>query len=93
MKRGTPILIFVIAAVLAVGFVAYSILHNGVSAKATPRGDQYAALAGRRTHRGYMRIAAASEFFAEPQRGIAATIFRQHQHVRVVAGDRRGDRR
>jgi mono/diheme cytochrome c family protein len=36
MKRGTPILIFVIAAVLAVGFVAYSILHNGVSAKATP---------------------------------------------------------
>src|SRR5580692_8797648 len=36
MKRGTPLLILLIAAVLAVGFVAYSLLHNGVSAKATP---------------------------------------------------------
>src|SRR5580693_7603456 len=36
MKRGTPLLILLIAAVLAVGFVAYSLLHSGVSAKATP---------------------------------------------------------
>src|SRR6202021_1836483 len=36
MKRGTLILVLLIAAVLAIGFVAYSFLHNGVSAKATP---------------------------------------------------------
>jgi mono/diheme cytochrome c family protein len=36
MKRGTLILILLIAAVLAIVFVAYSFLHNGVSAKATP---------------------------------------------------------
>jgi mono/diheme cytochrome c family protein len=36
MKRGTLLLILLMAAVLAVGFVAYSLLHNGVSAKATP---------------------------------------------------------
>jgi mono/diheme cytochrome c family protein len=36
MKRGTLILILLTAAVLAVGFVAYSLLHSGVSAKATP---------------------------------------------------------
>jgi mono/diheme cytochrome c family protein len=36
MKRGTLLLILLVAAVLAVGFVAYSFLHNGVSAKATP---------------------------------------------------------
>jgi mono/diheme cytochrome c family protein len=36
MKRGTPIMILLIAAVLAIVFVAYSFLHNGVSAKATP---------------------------------------------------------
>jgi mono/diheme cytochrome c family protein len=36
MKRGTVILIFLAVAVFAVAFVAYSFLHNGVSAKATP---------------------------------------------------------
>jgi mono/diheme cytochrome c family protein len=36
MKRGTLVLILLMAVVLAVGFVAYSLLHNGVSAKATP---------------------------------------------------------
>jgi mono/diheme cytochrome c family protein len=36
MKRGALILILLIAAVLAIGFVARSLLHNGVSAKATP---------------------------------------------------------
>jgi hypothetical protein len=36
MKRGTLLLILLVAVVLAVGFVAYSFLHNGVSAKATP---------------------------------------------------------
>jgi mono/diheme cytochrome c family protein len=36
MKRGTLILILLIVAVLGVGFVAFSFLHNGVSAKATP---------------------------------------------------------
>jgi len=36
MKRGTLILIFLAAVLFAVAFVAYSILHNGVSAKATP---------------------------------------------------------
>ena len=36
MKRGTLLLILLFAVVLAVGFVAYSLLHNGVSAKATP---------------------------------------------------------
>jgi mono/diheme cytochrome c family protein len=36
MKRGTLLLILLMAVVLAVGFVAYSLLHNGVSAKATP---------------------------------------------------------
>jgi mono/diheme cytochrome c family protein len=36
MRRGTLILIFLTAAVLAVAFVAYSLLHSGVSAKATP---------------------------------------------------------
>ena len=36
MKRKTPILILLVAAVLAIGFVSYSFLHDGVSAKATP---------------------------------------------------------
>jgi mono/diheme cytochrome c family protein len=36
MRRGTLILRFLTAAVLAVAFVAYSLLHSGVSAKATP---------------------------------------------------------
>ena len=36
MKRGTLLLMLLIAVVLAVGFVSYSLLHNGVSAKATP---------------------------------------------------------
>ncbi len=36
MKRGTLILILLAAVVFAVAFVAYSFLHNGVSAKATP---------------------------------------------------------
>jgi mono/diheme cytochrome c family protein len=36
MKRGTLILILLSAVVLAVAFVVYSLLHNGVSAKATP---------------------------------------------------------
>src|SRR5580693_10219631 len=36
MKRGTVLLVLLMAIVLALGFVAYSILHNGVSAKATP---------------------------------------------------------
>ncbi|HXE35285.1 MAG TPA: cytochrome c [Verrucomicrobiae bacterium] len=36
MKRGTLILILLSAVVLAVAFMAYSLLHNGVSAKATP---------------------------------------------------------
>ena len=36
MKRGTLLLIFLAVAVFAVAFVAYSFLHNGVSAKATP---------------------------------------------------------
>jgi mono/diheme cytochrome c family protein len=35
-KRGTLILILLGVAVLAAGFLAYSLLHNGVSAKATP---------------------------------------------------------
>lgn len=36
MKRGIVLAIAVIAVVLAIGFVAASMLHNGVSAKATP---------------------------------------------------------
>jgi mono/diheme cytochrome c family protein len=36
MKRGTLILILLSAVVFGVAFVAYSLLHNGVSAKATP---------------------------------------------------------
>jgi mono/diheme cytochrome c family protein len=36
MKRGTVLLVLLMAIVLALGFVAYSLLHNGVSAKATP---------------------------------------------------------
>src|SRR5580700_7050882 len=36
MKRGTLLLILLMAVVLLIGFVAYSMLHNGVSAKATP---------------------------------------------------------
>jgi mono/diheme cytochrome c family protein len=36
MKRGTLILSLLALVVLAAGFVAYSFLHNGVSAKATP---------------------------------------------------------
>jgi mono/diheme cytochrome c family protein len=36
MKRGTLILILLTAAMFATGFVAYSLLHSGVSAKATP---------------------------------------------------------
>jgi mono/diheme cytochrome c family protein len=36
MKRGTLILILLAIAVFAAGFAAYSVLHNGVSAKATP---------------------------------------------------------
>jgi len=36
MKRKTPILILLVVAVLAIGFVSYSFLHNGVSAKAKP---------------------------------------------------------
>jgi mono/diheme cytochrome c family protein len=36
MKRGTLPLILLTAVVLTFGFVAYSLLHNGVSAKATP---------------------------------------------------------
>jgi mono/diheme cytochrome c family protein len=36
MKRGTIILTVLVVAVLAIGFVAFSFLHNGVSAKATP---------------------------------------------------------
>jgi mono/diheme cytochrome c family protein len=35
-KRGTLLLILLAVAVLAAGFVGYSLLHNGVSAKATP---------------------------------------------------------
>ena len=36
MKRGTLILLVLVIAALGAGFVAYSFLHNGVSAKATP---------------------------------------------------------
>ncbi len=36
MKRGTLILLLIVLVVLGAGFVAYSFLHNGVSAKATP---------------------------------------------------------
>lgn len=36
MKRATIILAVVVVVVLAIGFVAASVLHNGVSAKATP---------------------------------------------------------
>ncbi len=36
MKRRTLILILLIVAVLGIGFVAFSLLHNGVSAKAKP---------------------------------------------------------
>ncbi len=36
MKRGTLILLVLVIAGLGAGFVAYSFLHNGVSAKATP---------------------------------------------------------
>lgn len=36
MKRATIILVVVVAVLLAIGFVAASVLHNGVSAKATP---------------------------------------------------------
>jgi mono/diheme cytochrome c family protein len=36
MKRRTILLILLAGAVLAIGFVAYSLLHNGVSAKAKP---------------------------------------------------------
>jgi mono/diheme cytochrome c family protein len=36
MKRRTLLLTFVIIVVLGIGFVAYSLLHNGVSAKAKP---------------------------------------------------------
>jgi mono/diheme cytochrome c family protein len=36
MKLGKLILIVLVVVVLAIGFVAFSVLHNGVSAKATP---------------------------------------------------------
>jgi mono/diheme cytochrome c family protein len=36
MKRGTLILLVLVIAALCAGFVAFSFLHNGVSAKATP---------------------------------------------------------
>jgi mono/diheme cytochrome c family protein len=36
MKRGTLILLVLVIAGLGAGFVAFSFLHNGVSAKATP---------------------------------------------------------
>lgn len=36
MKRGTVILVVLVIAALGAGFVAYSFLHSGVSAKATP---------------------------------------------------------
>jgi mono/diheme cytochrome c family protein len=36
MKRGTLIVILLVAVVLAIGGVAFSLLHDGVSAKATP---------------------------------------------------------
>jgi mono/diheme cytochrome c family protein len=36
MKRGTLILLVLVIAALGASFVAYSFLHNGVSAKATP---------------------------------------------------------
>ena len=36
MKRGSLILLVLVIAALGVGFVAFSFLHNGVSAKATP---------------------------------------------------------
>jgi len=36
MKRGTLILLVLVIPALGAGFVAYSFLHNGVSAKATP---------------------------------------------------------
>jgi mono/diheme cytochrome c family protein len=36
MKIGKLILIVLVVVVLAIGFVAFSLLHNGVSAKATP---------------------------------------------------------
>ena len=36
MKRRTLLLTFVIVVMLGIGFVAYSLLHNGVSAKAKP---------------------------------------------------------
>ncbi|HEY2614367.1 MAG TPA: cytochrome c [Chthoniobacterales bacterium] len=36
MKLGKLILIVLVVVVLAIGFVAFSLLHNGVSAKATP---------------------------------------------------------
>src|SRR5271168_1408275 len=36
MKRGTLIVILLVVVVLAIGGVAFSFLHDGVSAKATP---------------------------------------------------------
>jgi mono/diheme cytochrome c family protein len=36
MKRGTLILLLLVIGALGAGFVAFSFLHNGVSAKATP---------------------------------------------------------
>ena len=36
MKRGTLILLVLVIAALVAGFIAFSFLHNGVSAKATP---------------------------------------------------------
>jgi len=36
MKRGTVILIVLLVVALAIGFLAASVLHNGLSAKATP---------------------------------------------------------
>jgi mono/diheme cytochrome c family protein len=36
MKRGTLIVIFLVVVVVAIGLLAYSLLHDGVSAKAKP---------------------------------------------------------
>jgi mono/diheme cytochrome c family protein len=66
MKRKTIFLILLVGAVLAIGFVAYSLLHNGVSAKAKPSALEV-VMARRARH---MALPSASRALTNP---VAAT--------------------
>jgi mono/diheme cytochrome c family protein len=60
MKRGIIVGVVVIVVVLAIGFVAASVLHNGVSAKATPTPLEV-MMARRARHMAIMREARGLE--------------------------------